>query len=96
MPSCLADHSPASVSIETLSEIPQGVGSSRPRAGKKWRHHRGVYFVNRSGSPLWLVVFVDRQGANAFHGFTASALPVQMPRDKAVPHHIALHAKLIG
>ena len=62
-----------------------------------WRRH-----LKLPGKPDFtfrkerLTVFVDRQGADAFHGFTAHATTVQMIGVETMAHQIALHAQVVG
>ena len=62
-----------------------------PGAYEEWCNHIGVNVLDARRIPLWLVVFIDRQGPDALYGFAAHTRAPQVRREKAVPHQIALH-----
>ena len=69
----------------------QRVRMRRPWTVKKRCHHCFTHLFNARRMPTWCLVLVHCQRTNAFQGFTLSK-----PQVKAVPHHAALHAQVIG
>ena len=66
-----------------------------PWALKKRGNHVQCHIADVGGVPARVMVFVNRQGAYAFHCFAGIAKAAQMRGVEAMAHHAALHLQVL-